>query len=150
MLLLAFSIGSAPALEHKWITGSSWMGSWSQTFWQLYQAVVPQVLWGHHCLICHHASLPSAAGFWNPASPNLFPGQLCGDTHSKAPFTWQKRIILLSAFLAGGQEGSLNLSKAPTNTRTRARSSLSPGHLPCPTSPHMSWAGEMCLSQSVG
>lgn len=43
MLLLAFSMGSALALEHKWITGSSWMGSWSQAFWQLYKAVVSQV-----------------------------------------------------------------------------------------------------------
>lgn len=43
MLLLAFSMGSALALEGEWIAGSGWVGSWSQAFWQLYRAVVPQV-----------------------------------------------------------------------------------------------------------
>lgn len=56
----------------------------------------------------------------------------------------------LSCYLLFWQEGSLNFSKAPANTSTRARSSLSPGHLLCAANPLMSWADEMCLSQSVG
>lgn len=87
----------------------------------------------------HHTQPVPRRGMWKETQSPL-----------KTPLTWQKRIVLLSAFLAGGQEGSLNFSKASTNTRTRARSSLSPGHLPCAANPCMSWAGEMCLSQSVG
>lgn len=42
--MLALSMGSALALEHEWVAGSGWVGSWSQAFWQLCHAVVPRVL----------------------------------------------------------------------------------------------------------
>lgn len=71
------------------------------------------------------------------------------ETQGKSPLTQQKRIILLFAFLAGGQEGSLNLRKL---LQTQG-----PGQDPvsalgtCPVLQiHTSWAGEMCFSQSVG